>query len=91
MTDGRDPSEAAEAKQRAVDKRKAAEDQAFADKLAKRPPPDPVERAEIEKGQKANQSPRAPHCHARRRSWDSARGALQQGNGNLVRGSGGGR
>jgi hypothetical protein len=57
MTDGRDPSEdfdptAAEAKQRAVDKRKAAEDQAFADKLARRPPPNPVERAEIEKARK---------------------------------------
>jgi hypothetical protein len=61
----------AEAAKRAVGERRAAEDQAFADKLAKRPPPDPVERAEIEKGQKANQSPRAPHCHARRRSWDS--------------------
>jgi len=64
MTDGRDPSEdfdptAAEAKQRAVDKRKAAEDQAFADKLAKRPPPDPVERAEIEKARKRTKA-RAP-------------------------------
>jgi hypothetical protein len=73
MTDGRDLSESfdpAEAAERAAEKRKA-QDQAFADKLAKRPPPDPVERAGIEKGQKANQSPRAPHCHARRRSWDS--------------------
>jgi hypothetical protein len=52
MSDRRDLSEnlnptAAEAKERAA--RKAAEDQAFAGKLAKRPPPNPVERAEIEK------------------------------------------
>jgi hypothetical protein len=57
MTDGRDLSEgfdptAAEAKERAVDKREAAADQAFADKLANRPPPNPIERAAIEKARK---------------------------------------
>jgi hypothetical protein len=35
-----------------VENRKAAEDQAFADKLAKRAPPNEVERAEIEKARK---------------------------------------
>jgi hypothetical protein len=38
---------------------KATEEQAFADKLAKRPPPDPVERAEIEKARKRTKA-RAP-------------------------------
>jgi hypothetical protein len=42
----------AEAAKRAVGERRAAEDQAFADKLARRPPPNPVERAEIEKARK---------------------------------------
>jgi hypothetical protein len=42
----------AEAAKRAVGERRAAEDQAFADKLAKRPPPNPVERAEIAKARK---------------------------------------
>jgi hypothetical protein len=49
MTDGHDLSEA---KEKAAEKRKAAEEQAFADKLAKRPPPNPVERAEIEKARR---------------------------------------
>ncbi len=62
-SDRRDLSEdlnptAAEANERA-----AAEEQAFADKLAKRPPPNPVERAEIEKARKANQSPHATYCY----------------------------
>ena len=57
MSDRRDLSEdlnptAAEANERAAAERKAAEDQAFAAKLAKRPPPNPVERAEIEKARK---------------------------------------
>ena len=51
LSEGLDPA-VAEAKESAADKRKAAEDQAFADKLAKRSPPDPVERAEIEKARK---------------------------------------
>jgi hypothetical protein len=42
----------AEAAKRVVGERRAAEDQAFADKLAKRPSPNPVERAEIEKARK---------------------------------------
>jgi hypothetical protein len=57
MIDARDLSEhldptVAEGKERAVDKRKAAENRAFVDKLAKRPPPNPVERAAIEKARK---------------------------------------
>jgi len=46
-----DPT-AAEAKERATQERRAAEQQAFAEKLAKRSPPDQVERAEIEKATK---------------------------------------
>jgi len=42
-----------------ADKPKAAEDQAFADKLAKRLPPNPVERAEIEKARMRTKA-RAP-------------------------------
>jgi hypothetical protein len=42
----------AEAAERAVENRKAAGDQAFADKLAKRSPPNEVERAQIEKARK---------------------------------------
>jgi hypothetical protein len=54
VTDGRDlckglDSTVAESAKRAAAERRAAEDQAFAGKLAKRPPPNPVERAEIEK------------------------------------------
>jgi hypothetical protein len=45
--------------EKAPQKHKAAEDQAFADKLAKRPPPNPVERAEIEKARKRTKA-RAP-------------------------------
>ena len=41
-----------EAAKSATEERKAAEAEAFADKLAKRAPPDPVERAEIEKARK---------------------------------------
>jgi hypothetical protein len=57
MTDDRKLSEGinpavAESARSAVAERKAAEDQAFADKLAKRPPPNPVERAAIEKARK---------------------------------------
>jgi hypothetical protein len=56
-SDRRDLSEdlnptAAEANERAAAERKAAEEQAFADKLAKRLPPNPVERAEIEKARR---------------------------------------
>jgi hypothetical protein len=64
VTDGRDFSEdldsaVAESAKRAAAERKAAEDQAFADKLAKRPPPNPVERAEIEKARRRTKA-RAP-------------------------------
>jgi hypothetical protein len=64
MTDGRDLSEdfdlaVAETEESATEKRKAAEDQAFANKLAKRPPPNPVERAEIAKARKRTKA-RAP-------------------------------
>src|SRR5262249_44234044 len=53
MTDAPDhPSSDAESLEKAAQKHKAAEDQAFADKLAKRPPPNPVERAEIKKARK---------------------------------------
>jgi len=48
---GDDPA-VAEAAKGAAAERKAAEEQAFADKLAKRPAPNPVERAEIEKARK---------------------------------------
>jgi hypothetical protein len=64
MTDARDLSEGfdpgvAESAKTAAAERKAAEDQAFADKLAKRPPPNPVERAEIKKARKRTKA-RAP-------------------------------
>jgi hypothetical protein len=57
MTDGSDVSEGfdpvvAEAAKRAAEERQASERQAFTDKLAKRSPPDPIERAEIEKARK---------------------------------------
>jgi len=42
----------AQVAERAAAEHRAAEEQAFADKLAKRSPPDPVERAEIEKARK---------------------------------------
>ena len=45
--------------ERATKERRAAEHQAFADKLAKRSPPDPVERAQIEKARKRTKA-RAP-------------------------------
>src|SRR4029077_426381 len=64
MTDGRDLSDGfdlamAKSSKMSTAKEKATEDQAFADKLAKRPPPDPVERAEIEKARKRTKA-RAP-------------------------------
>src|SRR5262245_30841013 len=43
----------------APEERKAAADQAFADKLAKRSPPEPIERVEIEKARKRTKA-RAP-------------------------------
>jgi hypothetical protein len=55
---GNDPA-VAELTERAAKERKAAEDQAFADKLAKRSPPNQVERAEIEKARKRTKA-RAP-------------------------------
>src|SRR4051812_9004791 len=55
---GNDPL-VAEVAERPADNSKVAEDQAFADKLAKRPPPDPVERAEIEKARTRTKA-RAP-------------------------------
>src|SRR5262245_61918465 len=51
LSQGVDPA-VAEATERATEERKAAEEQAFADKLAKRPPPNPIERAAIEKARK---------------------------------------
>jgi hypothetical protein len=64
MTEGRDLSEGfdpavAESATRTAEERRAAEEQAFADKLAKRPPPNPVECAEIEKARKRTKA-RAP-------------------------------
>jgi hypothetical protein len=64
MTDGSDVSEGSdpavtESEKRSAEERKAAAAQAFADKLAKRPPPDPIERAEIEKARKRTKA-RAP-------------------------------
>jgi hypothetical protein len=64
MTDARDVSDGTdlavtEALEKASEKRKAAEDQAFANKLAKRSPPDQVERAEIERARKRTKA-RAP-------------------------------
>ena len=55
--DSRDISEGpdtniAEAAKKAAEERQAAEHQAFTDKLAKRSPPNPVERAEIEKARR---------------------------------------
>jgi hypothetical protein len=62
---GDDPTQAPVAESTAAERR-AAEEQAFADKLAKRPPPSPVERAEIEKARKRTKA-RAPriamHIH----------------------------
>jgi hypothetical protein len=55
---GDDPTQAPVAESTAAERR-AAEEQAFADKLAKRPSPNPVERAEIEKARKRTKA-RAP-------------------------------
>jgi hypothetical protein len=55
---GDDPTQAPVAESTAAERR-AAEEQAFADKLAKRPPPSLVERAEIEKARKRTKA-RAP-------------------------------
>ena len=44
--------QAPEATDRAAEERKAAEDRAFADKLAKRSPPNEVEAAQIEKARR---------------------------------------
>ena len=57
MTDARYPSDGpelavTETLEKAAAERKAAEEQAFADKLARRPPPNPVERAEIKKARR---------------------------------------
>jgi len=57
MIDDRDLSEGLDPA--ATKERRAAEHQAFADKLAKRSPPDPVERAQIEKARKRTKA-RAP-------------------------------
>jgi hypothetical protein len=64
MTDARDSSDGpklavTETLETAAAERKAAEDRAFAAKLAKRPPPNPVERAAIEKGRRRTKA-RAP-------------------------------
>jgi hypothetical protein len=76
MTDAPDhPSSDAESLEKAAQKHKAAEDQAFADKLAKRPPPNPVERAEIKKARKRTKA-RAQRIamHIENRKWTSAFG-----------------
>src|SRR5262249_17107142 len=57
MTDAHDLSDGPELAvterlEKAAEKHKAEEDQAFAAKLARRPPPNPVERAEIKKARK---------------------------------------
>jgi hypothetical protein len=64
MTDARDPSDGTglavtEALEKAAEKREDAEDLAFANKLAKRSPPNEVERAEIERAGKRTKA-RAP-------------------------------
>jgi hypothetical protein len=64
MTDAHDPSEGvdpsgAESAKRAAEECQAAERQ-FADKLAKRSPPNPVERAEIERRESGPKP--APHA-----------------------------
>jgi hypothetical protein len=64
MTDARDLCEnvnpaVAEPEKWAAAERRTPEHQAFAEKLAKRPPPNPVERAEIEKARKRTKA-RAP-------------------------------
>jgi hypothetical protein len=64
MTDAHDLSEGfdpgvAEAEKTAAEERQASERQAFTDKLAKRSPPDPIERAEIEKARRRTKA-RAP-------------------------------
>ena len=64
MTDAHDLSDGpeqavTETLEKAPEKHKVAEDQAFAMKLAKRRPPEPIERAEIEKARKRTRS-RAP-------------------------------
>src|SRR5215471_16388538 len=60
MIDDRDLSEGLDpaVSERATKERRAAEHQAFADKLAKRSPPDPVERAQIEKARKRTKARR---------------------------------
>jgi hypothetical protein len=58
LSEGLIPS-AAEAAKETAEERRAAERQAFADKLAKRSPPEPIERAEIEKARKRTKA-RAP-------------------------------
>jgi hypothetical protein len=58
LSEGVDPA-VAEVAERTTEERKAAEAEAFADKLAKRPPPNPVERAEIKKARKRTTA-RAP-------------------------------
>jgi hypothetical protein len=54
-----DPVAEAERTERAAEERKAAEDQVFADKLAKRFPPDAIDRAEIKKARRRTKA-RAP-------------------------------
>jgi hypothetical protein len=55
---GDDPTQAPVAESTAAERR-AAEEQAFADKLANRPPPNPVEHAEIKKARRRTKA-RAP-------------------------------
>jgi hypothetical protein len=59
--------------EKVVEKHKAAEGRYFADKLAKRPPPNPVERAEIEKARKRTKR-RAPRIAMKIEDrWTAAR------------------
>ncbi len=71
LSEGFDPGVAESAKTAAAD-RKAAEDQAFSDKLAKLPPPNPVERAEIKKARKRTKA-RAPRIKPSLRPVDYTR------------------
>jgi hypothetical protein len=71
LSEGFDPGVAESAKTAAAD-RKAAEDQAFSDKLAKLLPPNPVERAEIKKARKRTKA-RAPRIKPSLRPVDYTR------------------
>ena len=62
----------------AAAERRPAEAQAFVDKLAKRPPPNAIERAAIEKARRRTKSSHATHCYEHRGSRHPQ--VLAQGN-----------